>query len=211
MPIRHEKKTASPEHIEDPGTDGMRLVPDAGAPGVRRSSLSPTPGQCVEITLRPYTSGDLNAMTALDAVCFSKDFLFGETLMAVLAENAYAFTLVADAPGGEMAGFAIAHRRQEENPDAAYLVTMDVNPQLRRCGIGSGLLRAIERLLVESEVYFLELHVHTGNAAALRFYEEHGFSRVARIPSFYGVVDRDAFLYSKRLGTYVATTPRSRR
>lgn len=165
---------------------------------------------CIEVTLRPYRPADLQAMTALDQLCFSGKFLFGETLMEVLAGAAHAITIVADGPESGMAAFAIVHRRQEENPDAAYLVTIDVRPELRRCGIGSGLLRLIERLLREAGVHRLELHVHTRNHGAIRFYEGHGYTQRGRIPHFYGAAHLDAFLYAKVLARPVPVAQRPR-
>ena len=44
-----------------------------------------------------------------------------------------------------------------------------------------------------------ELHVHTGNFGAVRFYQRHGYERCARVPEFYGPVDRDAYLYRKTI------------
>ena len=199
MPVRQKIRRTQPDGAVGSRLErAMHLVPSARREdSVMRSERRAGASPCVEITLRPYLPKDLLGMTALDAICFTRDFLFGETLMEVLAESAQALTLIADAPGGEMAGFAIVHRRQEEKPNAAYLVTIDVDPALRRCGIASGLLRAIERVLLEDGVHCLELHVHTANTGAIRFYEEHGFKRTDRIAHFYGAGDRDAFLYAK--------------
>lgn len=202
MLFGHSTTPPSPEsHSSQEHRRDMHLV----------RGLHPVPqrsSNCMEVTLRPYDSGDLQGMTALDRMCFPKEFLFGQTMMQVLAEAAHALTIIADVPSGEMAGFAIAHRRQEENPDAAYLVTIDVRSDLRRCGIGGGLLRRVERVLLDAGVACLELHVYTGNPGAIRFYEAQGYKRKARVPHFYGVGDRDAFLYAKTLAKPVAVARR---
>lgn len=154
----------------------------------------------VDIKLRLARPEDLDALVALDALCFSTDFLFGKSLMQALVETANSFTLIAETPSAELAGFAIAHCKQEHAPEASYLVTLDVAPHLRRCGIATRLLRSIERRMIDHHSRRLDLHVYTGNLAAIRFYERRGFERGLRLPQFYGALgDRDAFLYTRQL------------
>ncbi len=151
------------------------------------------------MVLRQYQPSDLEAMTQLDAECFSEDFVFGLPLMRVLAEKAHALTLMMETGDGAIAGFAIAHRMQESAPEAAYLVTLDVSPVVRRRGVGHRLLAAIEDAMLEASALRLDLHVYTENTAAIAFYERQGYRRRARVPNFYGVLRRDAYLYSREL------------
>ena len=140
-------------------------------------------------------------MTELDAACFSAEFLFGRALMQVLAERAHALTLIAETAEGEMVGFTIAHCDQEGAPGSAYLVTLNVRPDVQHQGIGGLLLAAAERQSCGGGAQQMELHVHTGNGAAIQFYERHGYLLRSRVRQFYGRgrADRDAFLYSKAL------------
>jgi len=71
----------------------------------------------------------------------------------------------------------------------AELESIAVDPLYRGRGIAQALLNAtISRLRAGS----LRLMVSTSNAAALRFYQRFGFSRVRKVPGYYGV-GRDAW------------------
>lgn len=71
----------------------------------------------------------------------------------------------------------------------AELESIAVHPSYRGRGIAQALLNAtISRLRAGS----LRLMVSTSNAVALRFYQRFGFSRVRKVPGYYGV-GRDAW------------------
>ena len=71
----------------------------------------------------------------------------------------------------------------------AELESIAVDPSYRGRGIAQALLNAtISQLRAGS----LRLMVSTSNAAALRFYQQFGFSQVRKVPGYYGV-GRDAW------------------
>jgi ribosomal-protein-alanine N-acetyltransferase len=45
----------------------------------------------------------------------------------------------------------------------------------------------------------MQLHVFTGNAGAIRFYERLGYERIRTQKDFYGEPGLDAFVYGKEL------------
>jgi ribosomal-protein-alanine N-acetyltransferase len=152
------------------------------------------------MNLRPYTPADIDALVALDDLCFEPPFRFSRTSMCRFAEAPNATTIVAEVKAemqqdraAILAGFAILHI--ELAPEGAvdarsdpigYIVTLDVAPSCRRQGIATTLMQALERTAVAAGCAALVLHVHTGNATAIRFYHRLGFQLHHTEQGFYG-------------------------
>ena len=77
-------------------------------------------------------------------------------------------------------------------------MTMDVDPRYRRLGVGRQLIRALESQARSAGCELITLHVFSGNAAAITFYEHNGFRRAHEALSYYGY-RIDAWVYRKRL------------
>lgn len=73
--------------------------------------------------------------------------------------------------------------------DRAYLYGFRVRPAYRGAGLGSAMLRTVERDLVERQYRFLTLNVARENLAAIRLYQRHGFQIVAPEPGRWQYVD----------------------
>jgi len=140
---------------------------------------------------RPYEERDLEAMYALDFACFDRPFRFRIEDIRTFAGERDAVTVLAE-EAGQLVGFFIVER----TGTAAYLVTLDVSPRLRRQGLGRELLTRAERAF--PDVARLVLHVYTGNETAIQFYEANGYLRTGEARTFYGQ-GRDAWIYTKEL------------
>ncbi len=150
-----------------------------------------------EVLFRLYRPDDLAAMVALDALCFAPEFLFPRSAMRRFAEGKGARAVIAERQRS-IVGFAIAHLQQSPAGLAAYCVTLDVDPGLRRAGLGARLLAGLERWAAASGAGKMLLHVHTENGGARAFYQRQGY-RVVRVASgFYGP-GLDALLCAKDL------------
>jgi ribosomal-protein-alanine N-acetyltransferase len=147
--------------------------------------------QKVGLVLRGYRSGDWKAMYALDVVCFEPPFRFGQREMRRLAEEHGAVTVLAEAEG-ELAGFCIVHLEG----NWAYVVTLDVAPAWRRCGLAARLIADVEAQARASGAAGMGLHVYNGNAGAIRFYERMDYGRIGIAEGFYGR-GLDALVYRK--------------
>jgi ribosomal-protein-alanine N-acetyltransferase len=66
-------------------------------------------------------------------------------------------------------------------------------------GIGSGLLRELEKKALELKLSFLTLEVRSGNSAAIALYERLGFVPVGRRKNYYERPREDALLMTKQL------------
>jgi len=145
-----------------------------------------------EVTLREYRPGDLEAMYALDVVCFEPVFRFSRRAMRGFAEAPGAIAVVAEA-GEELVGFCVAELQDQ----TGYVVTLDVAPAWRRRGLARRLMAEVEARVRAAGGLSMNLHVFTGNAGAMQFYEGMGYGRVGMAEGFYGR-GIDALVYRKK-------------
>lgn len=163
------------------------------------------------VTLRPYRSGDLDALHALDVACFAEPFRFSRAMVRRSVEAKNALVVMAEgkpereAAGegdrdGEIVGFAVLHveRVRGEAEKVGYVVTLDVAEPARRLGVARAMMAELERQAREVGCGFVWLHVFTGNAAAITFYERLGFERTGEARDFYAP-GLGAWVYAKRL------------
>ena len=146
-----------------------------------------------DFLFRGFRAGDLEAMYALDVVCFEKPFRFSRVAMRRFAEARRARVVIAERDG-VLVGFCIVHVEAE----VGYVVTLDVAPEFRRHGLASRLMERMEDEAREAECVAMALHVFTGNGAAIRFYERMGYGFWQKAKGFYGV-GVDALVYRKGL------------
>ena len=130
-----------------------------------------------EIILRSYRTTDLDAMFGLDEACFAEDFRFDRESMREFAEERSAVVRVAEKVCGEIVGFVIAHIESVASEWRAYVVTLDVASECRQRGLARRLMREVEASAMAAGVRWMQLHVFTGNAGAIRFYERLGFAK----------------------------------
>lgn len=148
--------------------------------------------------LREYRTTDLDAMFRLDQLCFAPEFRFDRSSMLQFAEAGNAVTVVAETDEGRVIGFVIAHLERGANFRAGYLITLDVAPDFRRIGLAGRMMDVVERRVVEAGSARMDLHVFTGNEAAIRFYEARGYVSNGLKRRFYGA-RIDALSYRKEL------------
>jgi len=152
-----------------------------------------------EIFFRDYRATDLEAMFQLDEACFAEEFRFDRESMREFAEEQNAIVRVAEMGCGKIAGFVIVHVEHVVTGWRAYVVTLVVAAECRRRGLGRRLMGEVEASAMAAGVQWMQLHVFTGNAGAIRFYERMGYKRIRRQKDFYGEAGLDAFVYGKEL------------
>lgn len=150
-----------------------------------------------EVTLRNGTPSDVDAMYALDLLCFDKPFRFDFRSMRRYATSPGAIVLIAEI-AGEIAGFIVINPTRRRALHAAYITTLDVHPDFRRQGIARQLVVEAECRAAHSGATHMQLHVHTGNASAIAFYESAGYQQAMLTPDFYASA-LDAWVYRKSL------------
>lgn len=149
------------------------------------------------VRYRNYYSDDLDAMVALDALCFDLPFRFSREAMRRFAEADNAGVILAEA-GQELTGFCIVHCEQSVGPPLGYVVTIDVAERWRGQGIGERMLSDAEAWAWRGNCVGMMLHVFVRNERAMRFYERLRYRRVGLQKGFYGA-GLDAAMYWKDL------------
>ena len=150
-----------------------------------------------DFLFRGYRAGDLEAMYALDMVCFEEPFRFSRREMRTFAEARGAKVVIAELDG-VLAGFCIVQVEAAKRGGLGYVVTLDVAIEFRRSGLAARLMERVEGEALAVGCAEMRLHVFTGNEAAIRFYERTGYEFVRRDEGFYGV-GVDALVYRKGL------------
>jgi len=155
------------------------------------------------VNYRLYAPNDFAALYAIEEACFEPPFRFGRSFMRELVDRSDGATWIAE-ENGRMAGFAIAGWSQEEEGMTAYIQTIEVVPEWRGGGVGSGLMRQIEDSARAAGAETIWLHVDTENDVAIRLYEGHGYLHEGRDEDFYAR-GRAALVFAKELRAGVAS------
>jgi ribosomal protein S18 acetylase RimI-like enzyme len=154
--------------------------------------------RCAEVELRRYRTSDLQAIVQLDELCFSEEFRFDWRTMREFAETRESMTLIAEDREGRLVGFVIVRLQGVATERYGYVVTLDVSPENRRCGVGDRLMNEVEGRVRLAGAAWMGLHVSAKNDGAIRFYERRGYQRVGIKTDFYGRT-LDAWVYRKNL------------
>ncbi|HXC96490.1 MAG TPA: N-acetyltransferase [Edaphobacter sp.] len=152
-----------------------------------------------KIVVRDYRPTDLIAMFRLDEACFAEEFRFDLESMREFAEEPNVIVRIAENGCGGIAGFVVAHVERIASELQAYLVTLDVAREYRRRGVAKRLMSEAESQAAKAGVRWIQLHVFTGNEAAIHLYEKLGYRRVKIHRGYYGRAGLDAIVYSKEL------------
>ncbi|MGD0741192.1 MAG: N-acetyltransferase [Terracidiphilus sp.] len=148
---------------------------------------------------RLYQPADFPSLYAVEELCFEPAFRFSRTYMRQLIESSDAATWIAEegpGPKVELIGFSIVEWPKEKGESAAYIQTLEVHPAFRGRGIGAELLGRAEDSARAAGALSIELHVDVENAAAIRLYESHGYTRRGREEHYYAR-HRAAYVYEK--------------
>lgn len=144
-----------------------------------------------EIT--PARPADAGAIAKLEAACFSAPRSEAALLTEIGQPERY--LLLVCKRQGRLEGYV----GLEYVMDEGYITDLGVFAKYRRHGVGSGLLRELERRGRALGLRFLTLEVRPGNAAALGLYRVLGYQEVGRRKDFYTAPREDALLLTKYL------------
>ena len=151
------------------------------------------------VLYRLYAPGDFDALYALEDLCFVPPLRFCRQSMRRLVQHPQAAVWIAE-EDGTMTGFAIVEWSKGKNGITAYIQTIEVAPEARCRGVGSGLLIRIEDSARAAGAGLIWLHVDAQNAGAVRLYETQGYHSRGRRENFYPE-GRAALIYSKPLSS----------
>lgn len=141
---------------------------------------------------RKGTEEDIKQIAELEAKTFS-DAWTERSVMESL-EQTQAFITVAE-DDGKVIGYCIIYYVMDEAEIARIAISEDV----RRQGVGSGVLDYTCKCCREKEVTRLLLDVRESNKGAIAFYETYGFQADGVRKNFYDLPQENAVLMSKSL------------
>lgn len=134
------------------------------------------------VRLRDIRASDLEALFALDQICFEPGISYSRGELAQILRAAAGLAILAEADG-EIVGFAAGYLSPRRS---GHVVTLDVSPQSRREGVGRSLLGELLERLSRAGAVQVKLEVDAANAAAMAFYKGFGFRRGRRMADYYG-------------------------
>ncbi|MBO5247560.1 MAG: ribosomal protein S18-alanine N-acetyltransferase [Eubacterium sp.] len=139
------------------------------------------------MTIRKMMQQDLDAVTALEAECFSvpwsrqgfEDILYREDVVFLVAEEA-----------GHLLGYVGIYCTADEGE----ITNVAVAPQARRKGVGYALLTQLMSELEIRELETIVLEVRVSNEAAIHLYEQMHFEIAGKRKNFYERPVEDAYV-----------------
>ena len=146
---------------------------------------------------RLFKPEDFDALYAIETVCFQPPLRFTRTYLRGLIEGSNSATWIAE-KGTSPIGFAVLEWFEHGPEIAAYLQTIEVQPEQRRAGVASELLHRIETSARNARASAIWLHVDAANPSAIRLYERHRFTLQGRKVHYYGP-GTEALIYRKLL------------
>lgn len=135
--------------------------------------------------LRPFYSDDFPKLLELDQICFRPGIAYSEEDLEAFLFHISSITVVAEAPSGVIAGFAILELYRERKRVIGHVVTLDVHPNFRRLGLGRELMCSLEQLAQGNQAECMRLEVSTDDDGAQTFYSKLGFTEVGRLKKYY--------------------------
>ena len=132
---------------------------------------------------------DLEAVVALEAESFTNPWS-REMLLRELEEPTTARVYVLRLPERPVAAFCACWVVVDE----LHVNTLAVDPDLRRRGLGSRLMRGVLTIVTAEGVHRATLEVRRSNMPALRLYESLGFVVTAVRPRYYTQPEEDALI-----------------
>lgn len=135
-----------------------------------------------ELSLRLARPAEAGAIAELsrDLIEYDLHWRWIPTRIAASISAANVNVLVAT-DRANLAGFAI----MRYGDDDAHLDLLAVAPPYRRAGLGSRMLRWLEKCAVVAGIFNITLEVRAGNEAAQLFYQRLGYRTQSHLPGYY--------------------------
>jgi GNAT superfamily N-acetyltransferase len=129
----------------------------------------------VEVTLRPFRPEDLDGLFVLDYRCYAPSYRFGYQQLLLTLQQADVTALVIEGERkGDIVGGLIV--RAERSAARAAVVSLMIEPDYRRLGLGKRLLEWVEQYARKSGWQDVVVPLERGNEAATAFLTTRGFA-----------------------------------
>jgi [ribosomal protein S18]-alanine N-acetyltransferase len=169
----------------------------------RQSHATSSPNQHAqrsgEIVITPANAGDLVGLRNLQKRCFSGGQAYGFVPLTVFFLWPRAKLLVARR-GEDIVGCVIG----DVQKDQGRVLNICVDPEYRRRGLGSALLRTIEQILDHDD---MTLMVEDKNFGAQELYRQHGYLSAGDLRDYYGRNRHGVLMQKRRVHPAVGYRP----
>ena len=132
--------------------------------------------------LRPAQLSDLDALLALENATFTSDLLSRRRMRHWIEADNGIFVVAVD-KSGTIAGSTLLFTPRDS--DSARLYSLAIAKAARGQGLGSRLIRELEKRSRKAGFKRIHLEVAHDNTAARSLYEKLGYRQVRSIPAFY--------------------------
>jgi len=149
------------------------------------------------LEIRKAKQSDLDEIYKIEIECFAEESFTYPQLKYYLDSPNF-ITLIASV-NGEKAGFIVGSIEDASGERVGHIYTLDVKRKFRRMGVGSALIKALERLFIKKGAVRSCLEVRSDNIAAKNLYLKLGYKPVGIIRDYYGL-GLDAIRFEKTLG-----------
>ncbi len=162
------------------------MKPAAKRSAERRSERSPELGAAKRaelskhLALRPLADKDFESIYEIDQQCYPREMAYSRREFRWYLRLPGAEGIVAESRG-RVAGFILTALFDR----SGHIITIDVLPEYRRARLGSALLHAAEKRLLERGATDIELETAINNAAAIEFWTRHGYLTRGILKNYY--------------------------
>lgn len=144
--------------------------------------------------IRPATPEDIDALVAIENLCFETDRLSRRSFRHMITKAHAALLL--DEEVGAVRGYVLL--LFNAGTSLARMYSIAVHPEFRSRGIGRQLMIAAEQAALAQDCVTLRLEVRMDNASSIALYESMGYRRFGFYDDYYED-HMDALRYEKRL------------
>lgn len=144
-------------------------------------------GECSNgsvISIRSFRPPDLARLYKLDQACFPPGIAYSEFDLRRFIASPRSSCWIAEEDGW-LAGFTLIERLLQNRHRTGHVITIDVDAQMRRRGVGRLLLDFAAGELRGEGVSAMVLEVAENNDGARAFYERMEFRQMGKIPRYY--------------------------
>ncbi|MGA2524461.1 MAG: ribosomal protein S18-alanine N-acetyltransferase [Candidatus Bathyarchaeia archaeon] len=138
----------------------------------------------MEIKIETASIRLLDKFSEIENQCFDQE-AFTKRQLAYLLTDYNSIGLVAKTDNA-VAGFIISQVEIENDTTYGHIITINVVPSCRRKGVGTQMLKEMEKILKEKGINECHLEVREDNHAALKLYLTSGYQKVAVLEKYYG-------------------------
>ena len=155
-----------------------------------------------KISIQDALLTHLDRLYEIEQKCF-KNEAFTKHQIARLLAHPNSVSLIAKG-NHNIIGFIIGMIFHEKKKLTGHILTIDVYPSHQRMGIGSMLLKQIEKIFIGKGVNTCYLEAREDNVAALNLYQKLGYRKIGNLENYYK--DAHGILFEKALQEQLPST-----